>query len=135
MSETAAEQKPYQPGERTIGEIMADLKKPIHQSFLKSRKQGGATITYIEWHTAVKYLDKFAPGWDYEIRDVKQIGDRCVCVARITIHASDGSFYREATGQEDEDKKGYGDASSNAEAMSLKRAAAKFGLGLYLYAK
>jgi hypothetical protein len=47
-------------------------------------------------------------------------------------------FYREATGTEeepDEDEKMYGDPSSNAEAMALKRAAAKFGLGLYLYQK
>jgi hypothetical protein len=29
----------------------------------------------------------------------------------------------------------YGDPSSKAEAMALKRAAAKFGLGLYLYQK
>jgi len=34
-----------------------------------------------------------------------------------------------------EELRGYGDPSSNAEAMALKRAAAKFGLGLYLYLK
>jgi hypothetical protein len=34
-----------------------------------------------------------------------------------------------------EELKGYGDPSSNAEGMALKRAAAKFGLGLYLYHK
>jgi hypothetical protein len=34
-----------------------------------------------------------------------------------------------------EELRGYGDPSSNAEAMALKRAAAKFGLGLYLYQK
>jgi len=40
-----------------------------------------------------------------------------------------------ATGTEDEKLKGYGDPSSNAKAMVLKRAAAKFGLGLYLYSR
>jgi hypothetical protein len=34
-----------------------------------------------------------------------------------------------------EELRGYGDPSSNAEAMALKRAASKFGLGLYLYQK
>jgi hypothetical protein len=31
--------------------------------------------------------------------------------------------------------RGYGDPSSNAEAMALKTAAAKFGLGLYLHSR
>jgi hypothetical protein len=47
--------------------------------------------------------------------------------------ASRGIISREAT--EDEELRGYGDPPSNAEAMALKRAAAKFGLGLYLYSK
>lgn len=77
----------------------------------------------------------FAPGWNSEVRIVTSVGDRCVVTVRITIPASDGNVWREATGQEDEELKGYGDPSSNAEAMALKRAAAKFGLGLYLYEK
>jgi hypothetical protein len=55
--------------------------------------------------------------------------------ARITIPYLEGAVFREATGTEDEELRGYGDPSSNAEAMALKRAAAKFGLGLYLYQK
>ncbi len=82
---------------------------------------------------------------------------------RITIHAAEGAFSREATGTEllKEDKEiwlgekpnqyplkddlgrvatesrdlAYGDPSSNAESMAFRRAAAKFGLGLYLYEK
>jgi hypothetical protein len=46
-----------------------------------------------------------------------------------------GVVFREAPGTEDEELKGYGNPSSNAEAIALKRAAAKFGLGLYLYQK
>jgi hypothetical protein len=42
---------------------------------------------------------------------------------------------REATRTEDKELRGYGDPSLNAEAMALKPAAAKFGLGLYLYHK
>jgi hypothetical protein len=47
----------------------------------------------------------------------------------------EGVVYREATGQEEEETTSYGDSSSNAESMALRRAAAKFGLGLYLYDK
>jgi hypothetical protein len=47
----------------------------------------------------------------------------------------EGSVHREATGTEDEELRGYGDPSSKAEAMALKRVASKFGLGLYRYSK
>ncbi|QYO62305.1 hypothetical protein [Leptolyngbya sp. 7M] len=35
----------------------------------------------------------------------------------------------------DEVELAYGDPSSNAESMAFRRAAARFGLGLYLYSK
>jgi mRNA interferase HigB len=44
-----------------------------------------------------------------------------------------GIVWREATGYEPLNVKGYGDPTSNAESMALRRAAAKFGLCLYLY--
>ncbi len=61
------------------------------------------------------------------------IGGKVIVVARITIPCAEGFVYREASGQEEEEGIKYGDSSSNAEAQALKRAAAKFGLGLYLY--
>ncbi len=42
---------------RSITAIIAALSKPLAQRHLKTRKQGGHELTYIEWHTAVKYLD------------------------------------------------------------------------------
>jgi hypothetical protein len=49
--------------------------------------------------------------------------------ASISVSASDGVVVRHATGIEDTDNKGYGDAVSNASAMAFKRASALFGLG------
>jgi hypothetical protein len=54
---------------------------------------------------------------------------------RLTIHAAKGNFTREATGQELTECDGYGDPTSNAEAMALRRCCAKFGLGLHLWEK
>ncbi len=54
-------------------------------------------------------------------------------IVRLSIPCLEGIVYREATGQEDETHETYGDSSSNAESMALRRASAKFGLGLYLY--
>lgn len=120
---------------RPIADIINDLSKPIPPRLLRSKTVGGQKIQYIPWYTAVKYLDLYAPGWNYEVRTVTEIGSKLVLVARITIPCAEGLVYREATGQEDEEVKGYGDSSSNAESMSLRRAAAKFGLGLGLYEK
>jgi hypothetical protein len=140
MQETKINQErtPPPPGAvslRSIQAIIEDLSKPIADRHVKTRKQATKDITYISWDTAVRYLDHYAPGWSFEIRSVFTLGHRCVVTVRISIPALEGIVYREATGTEDEELKGYGDPSSNAEAMALKRAAAKFGLGLYLYQK
>ena len=130
----AAELQPIT-GPRSIREIIADLSKAIAQRHLRTRRQGGTEITYIEWHVAVKYLDLFAAGWSYHVRAVQLVGNLVTVVASISIPCAEGVVTREATGCEEVDARGYGDACSNAEAMALKRCASKFGLGLYLYSK
>jgi hypothetical protein len=80
-------------------------------------------------------LDLFAPGWSYHVKSVALVGNLVTVVASISIPCAEGVVTREATGCEEVDAKGYGDAVSNAEAMALKRAAGKYGLGLYLYQK
>jgi hypothetical protein len=121
---------------RLLAEILADLSKPIAPKHLKEKKRGSSTLKYIPWYTAIKYLDYYAPGWKSEVRSVVWFDGRIVLTVRLTIVAAEGEFWREATGTEEEPDEGsqmYGDPSSNAESMALRRAAAKFGLGLYLY--
>ena len=36
-------------GPRSIRDIVADLSKPLAQRHLKTRRQGGAELTYLEW--------------------------------------------------------------------------------------
>jgi hypothetical protein len=120
-------------GLRSIRDIIKDLSKPVAKRHLRTRKQGGKELTYISWYDAVKYLDHFAPGWFYEVRRIDSIAGKLILTIRLSIPCLEGIVYREATGQEEEDTNSYGDSSSNAESMALRRAAAKFGLGLYLY--
>ena len=133
--DTAKQQQTFKPGERSINDIVGDLSKSVAARHIQQKKQGGATIDFISWYHRIKYLDHFAPGWNYEIRDISNIAGKLIITVRITIPCAEGEVYREATGQEDETKDTYGDSSSNAEAMALSRASAKFGLGLYLYEK
>jgi hypothetical protein len=132
-SESADSEEKSKPGLRSIREIIKDLSKPIAQKHLRKRRQGGKEIIYLAWHDAVKYLDHFAPGWCYEIRSIDSVSGKLIMIVRLSIPSAEGIVYREATGQEDEDLESYGNSSSNSESMALRRAASKFGLGLYLY--
>jgi Rad52/22 family double-strand break repair protein len=137
MTNESAQLQPIadESGPRSIRDIIADLSKPVAQRHLKTRRQGGTELVYLEWHTAVKYLDLFAPGWSYHVKNVALVGSLVTVIASISIPCAEGVVTREASGCEDSDSKGYGDPVSNAEAMALKRAAAKFGLALHLYQK
>jgi Rad52/22 family double-strand break repair protein len=112
---------------------------------LATRNQGSQELTYIPWHQATRLLDKYAPGWSYEITR-ETIGEgktkkgeptrTLALTVRLIIPARDGDVSREATGVEELfGGGGYGDAWSNASSMALRRAAAHFGLARYLYRK
>lgn len=120
---------------RSIRDIIKDLSKPVAKRHLKTRKQGNQQIEYISWYDAVKYLDHYAPGWTYEVRSIQSVAGKLILTTRITIPCLEGEVFREATGQEDEAHDKFGDSSSNAESMALRRCGAKFGLGLSLYEK
>jgi hypothetical protein len=133
MSEENTELTKVESGLRSIRDIVTDLSKPVANRHLKKRKQGGKDISYIAWHDAIKYLDHYAPGWNYEIMKIAPVAGKLILVVRISIPCAEGIVYREATGQENEEKDTFGDSSSNAESMALRRAAVKFGLCSYLY--
>ena len=83
----------------------------------------------------MKYLDKFAPGWTYEIRSTQVVGKNFVMIVRLSIPCAEGVVWREASALEPVEVSGYGDCATNVESAALRRAAAKFGLCLYLYEK
>jgi hypothetical protein len=128
-----AERLKYQ---KSITEILSDLSRPVPKRLLRHRvltKEGGKVLTYIPWHEATRLLDFYAPGWEGHVVEVKQIANYVVVVYQITIHAAEGIFARQATGQESLEGKTFTDAICAAEQQAFKRAAARFGLGLDLY--
>src|SRR5439155_934588 len=106
-----------------------NLRRAVPPALVKTRKQGGTELSYLEWSSVADLLDIHAPGWDYEIKEVKQVGEWVVATVAIII---DG-VRRENTGVEKIDSNGYGDPISNAVAMAFKRCAAVFGVGRDLY--
>ena len=124
---------PSKPGEWSLDEIIFALSRPLPASILETKTLKGTAIPYLPWHTASQILDKYAPGWTWEITRIGQSDSRIFLVGRLTLCTSEGNVYREATGTEELACSSYGDPSSNAESMAFRRAAARFGLGLYLY--
>lgn len=127
--------RPTQPGEWSLEQIVKALSRQLPANLLESKTLKGHQIPYLPWHTANGILDKYAPGWTWEITRMGQSETRLFLVGRLTIVTSEGTVYREATGTEELQCSSYGDPSSNAESMAFRRAAARFGLGLYLYRK
>jgi len=125
---------------RTLAEILADFKQPIPPQFISQKpvfRKGSKTgeVDYIPWVNLVRILDSYTEGfWNWEIR-TQFLGDRVVVEGKLSIITADGTFTREATGWESLEVDGYGDSTSNAEAMALRRACGKFGIGLYLWDK
>ena len=140
---------PTVPGEWSLKQVQEVLGRQLPANMLETKTQSGTRISYIPWHTVNSILDKYCPGWTWEIRQVHATDERLFLVGRITIPTSEGNIYREASGTETlkewtKNKStgemqlreiAYGDPSSNAESMAFRRAAARFGLGLYLYKK
>jgi hypothetical protein len=114
-----------------IADIIARLSQVLPPKYLKQRKQAGQTLTYIPWYRAVELLDKCCI-WEYDIEPYP-IGNEIVEKATITIHCEEGKLSRSALGNEPLDSKGYGGPAKVCESEALRRAAAKWGLGLYLY--
>ncbi|NJL99881.1 MAG: DUF1071 domain-containing protein [Synechococcaceae cyanobacterium SM2_3_2] len=116
----------------TFIELFETLSEPIPPEMIRPRRQGGSELSYLEWHTACDLMDERCPGWQSEIREVKEVGDWVVVICRVSIPVLEGWIYREATGCERLDRT---DPFSAAEAMALTRCCAKFGLGRELHSK
>lgn len=136
---------PEGPGQWTLAEVVAALSRPLPDSMLQTKRHGGADLKFIPWHTATRVLNKYAPGWSWQLTQLQTTDRRIFVVGQLSITTADGIVTRQATGTEElykvDSKTGevkeiaYGDPSSNAESMAFRRAAAKFGLALYLYQK
>ncbi|WP_242018248.1 Rad52/Rad22 family DNA repair protein [Synechocystis sp. FACHB-383] len=123
-----------------LNEILENLRQPIAPQFISQKKtyknkKPTGSVDFVAWYDLADLLDDLCGlgGWEWLIIDTQQIGDRLTLTGSLTIHGDDRSLTRQATGTEDIDCSSYGDPSSNAEAMALRRCCAKFGLGRDLW--
>lgn len=109
--------------------------QPFDASLKKTKKKAGQSMTFVEW---VQYIIRahttdFPEGFSVEVRMVKEVGSNVVVVMRV-IDAATGMFM-DATGMAptDKDKDNWGGAMAEAESQALRRAFAKWGMGLEMY--
>ena len=117
---------------RSLEKILADLRRPIPAHIVHTKQQAGRRVKYLSMQDTVAILDQYAPGWEGNITNIYSTRDRLFIAYRITIHAAEGKFSREATGSSALESSAQGDPNSIAESAALRNAAAKFGLALYL---
>ena len=120
-----------------LEQILNQLAAPIPPEKLKIKELKGNKIPFVPWYNLVDLLNERCgvAGWEWTIKTLYQSGEVIVVVGSLTIHGEDRSITREATGQEPVNVTGYGDSTSNAEAMTMRRCCAKFGLGIDLWRK
>lgn len=111
-------------------DLFANLAAPFESSQVRTRSQGGKSFSYVTARTIMNRLDDVLGPEDWW--PVYTPGENSVQCA-ITIRLPDGSLLTKAdaggyagmSDSGDDDKSGYSDG--------LKRAAAVFGVGRYLY--
>lgn len=141
---TTHTERPQAPAEWPVSKTIEILSRHVPDGVSKSRRvPGGGTARYIPWAKVCEILDKYAPGWDWEVTIVHSTSDRLFVTGVLTLCCADGTVRRSgsgtellkelttdrATGEIMEREISYGDPISNAEAQAFRKAAKKFGLG------
>jgi hypothetical protein len=119
---------------RPTAETLEDLSRPIDPRHLKTRQQGGVTLTYCPWHIIARHLHHRAPGWSWEVQSVQEVGGAVVVTGRLTIPTADGDLlHYSAVASEPLESASKAPAAEVAASSCLRRAAALAGLGLELW--
>jgi len=109
------------------------LARPIDLRYLKTRKQGTATLTYCPWNTIAKHLHHSAPTWFWEVQSVQEVGGAVVVTDHLSIPTTDGLLHYSAVASEPLASKSKASAAEVAASSCLRKAAALAGLGLELW--
>jgi len=121
----------------TLNEILSALRQPVPTEFISKKRVGNSTLDFISWFHYCDLLDQRCGfgNWSWEVVSTTISNNRIFLTGRLTIIGSDRQISMDATGTEEMNCSSYGDPSSNAEAMALRRCCAKFGLSRELWEK
>lgn len=121
-----------------------ELSDPFPEDWVQVKTLKGNRISFVPWHRYAERLNELVgpQGWAIPEPRMQTLGSRTVLFVGLTVHGVTkwdvGEEHHEVTDKqtgEVEEFNGYGGPVLNAYAQALKRSAAKFGMGLYLYNK
>jgi hypothetical protein len=106
-------------------------------------------VKFLPWYRVAEILDKYCPGWEFSVSQPQFAENRIYVFATLKLYCKDGIVSRSAygcvplleekldrtTGEVYMEESAFGDPSSNAQAKALRRCAALFNLGRYLWYK
>lgn len=126
------------PPRPSIETIVRHLSRPLPEGCLGKKSQGGADVLFVPHYVVAALLDHYAPGWQTEIVRMESGGKEGVVrvFLKLGLPCAEGMVWREDVGESDDwdsAPKQYGNPSANAKAAALRRCAAQFGLGRWLY--
>jgi len=117
-------------------QVSAVLGSPIDERHLKQLKKptknGDITLDYFPWAVLCKCLHHRAPGWTWEILEVKTLGEYLVVSGRLRIPSGEGYLTYDAVSSEPMNTRGAPPVETAASSC-LRRACALAGLGLELW--
>lgn len=119
---------------RPLAEVTADLSRPLPNNFISWFQKKNNWIPYLSWTDANLILDYCAPGWSCDVTE-NQVGDRVVVKVSLTLLCAEGRVTRSSLGSDDLADENFGGPLPDAESQAFRRAAARYGLALYLYDK
>jgi len=123
------------PARRRLGtssEVITRLGKRVDPRHLKERRQGGKTVTYLDWACYVRHLNHRAPGWTFVIHEVSTVGDFVFARGDLTIPTDDGPLVFTGVSSERIDSPN-GVPVETVCSRALARAAALSSLSLELW--
>ena len=116
---------------RPFLDIQRDLYRKVPDSYYGFKSKGNTQIIYLSWELLSCCMDYITPGWEKSI-SLNQIGERVTVECTVTIHSSDGSFKRTATGSDTLLDEQFGGPVVDAESQAFRRALSNFGFCSYL---
>lgn len=113
------------------------MQQPIPKECYQFKSKGGTKITFVSWYMLCDLLDsRVGLGcWSWDVINITCTDKYLFLTGKLTIYVDGQGLSMCATGSELLNCTSFGDPSSNAEAMALRRACSKFGMGRELWHK
>lgn len=117
---------PAAPGVWSLSEIQLALSRPVPNLHVIECEVSGEAMRMVAYRTLLLALDRYAPGWSWEVRNRTELQGLLWLTGRLTVVASDGETFRDAIAPASRIQ------GEPIDAMVLRSAAVKYGLGLGL---